>query len=78
MGRSMEQNGATPRAFGIREVCEATGLGRTSIYRAIAVGSLAARKFGRRTVILATDLDNFLNNLPAAREQPRKRPMDSH
>jgi len=59
-------------ALGIHEVCRLTGLGRTSICHAISVGDLVARKFGRRTVVLAADLDAFLNRLPAAREQPRR------
>jgi predicted DNA-binding transcriptional regulator AlpA len=56
-------------ALRIPDVCRLTGLGRTSIYQAIALGDLVARKCGRSTVILAVDLDEFLNNLPSAREK---------
>lgn len=52
-------------ALGIDEVCRLTGLGRTSIYSAIAIGDLVARKFGRRTVVLAADLQTFLAKLPS-------------
>lgn len=51
-------------ALHIHEVCRLTGLGRTSIYSAIAAGHLVARKFGRRTIILLADLEMFLNKLP--------------
>jgi hypothetical protein len=51
-------------AFRIADVCRATGLGRTSVYAAIKTGELVARKWNRRTVVLAQDLATFLNNLP--------------
>ena len=37
---------------------------RDKIYAAINTGKLRARKDGRRTVILAADLEAYLNNLP--------------
>jgi excisionase family DNA binding protein len=52
------------RAFRIPEVCKATGLCRTTVYAAIKSGDLPARKYGRCTVILAVDLERFLNELP--------------
>jgi excisionase family DNA binding protein len=52
------------RAFRIREVCELTGLGRTSIYAAIKSGALIARRYGRCTIVLAEDLAAFLAKLP--------------
>jgi hypothetical protein len=45
-----------PRAFGIREVCKHTGLGRTTIYAAIKDGSLKAKKCPRATIVMASDL----------------------
>jgi excisionase family DNA binding protein len=48
----------------IPEACTVAGLGRTSIYDAIAAGNLPARKFGKRTIILRGDLNNFLAALP--------------
>ena len=53
-----------PLAYRIPEVCNLTGLGRTSIYAAIKSGELIARRWRRRTVVLAADLQAFLNNLP--------------
>jgi excisionase family DNA binding protein len=52
------------RAFRISEVCAKTGLGRTTLYAAIKSGALRARKCGRRTLILARDLDEWLGTLP--------------
>jgi excisionase family DNA binding protein len=46
-------------ALSISEVCNATNLGRTKIFEAIASGQLKARKFGRRTVVLTGDLRVF-------------------
>lgn len=47
----------------IPEACEATGLGRTKIYESISNGLLPAKKWGKRTVILKSDLEAFLSNL---------------
>jgi hypothetical protein len=54
-------------ALGIDDVCRLTGLGRTSIYSAIAIGDLVARKYGRRTIILSSDVEAFLGKLPTTR-----------
>lgn len=55
----------------IEEARAATGLGRTKIYEAINSGALRARKLGKRTLILKSDLEAFLAALeayPAQRE----------
>jgi excisionase family DNA binding protein len=51
-------------AFSIEEVKAQTGLCRDSIYRAIRENKLVARKYGKRTVVLAADLQRFLEALP--------------
>jgi excisionase family DNA binding protein len=48
----------------ILEACTVAGIGRTKIYEAIAIGNLKARKYGKRTIILRSDLQNFLSGLP--------------
>lgn len=48
----------------ILEACQVAGFGRTKIYEAIGAGTLKARKFGKRTIILRSDLQAFLANLP--------------
>lgn len=50
-------------ALSIEEVQSATGLGRTKIYEILKTGALPARKLGKRTLILKTDLDSFLAGL---------------
>ena len=42
------------------------GIGRTKIYQAINDGHLKARKYGKRTLILRSELHEFLANLPSA------------
>ena len=59
------QNPATVAAFSIREVMARTGIGRNRIYQLIREGRLTAKKFGTKTVIVATDLQRFLDELPA-------------
>jgi hypothetical protein len=51
----------SPDAFAV-----AAGLGRTTIFAAIAAGRLRARKIGARTLILDEDGREFLASLPEA------------
>jgi excisionase family DNA binding protein len=46
------------------EACRIAGIGRTKVYEAIADGRLKARKFGKRTIILRSELQDFLAALP--------------
>ena len=48
----------------IVEACRIAGIGRTKVYEAIADGRLKARKFGKRTIILRSELQDFLAALP--------------
>jgi len=52
-----------PLALSIEEVRKLTGLGRTKIYSLIGSGELIARKIGKRTVVLRTDLETWLGGL---------------
>ena len=56
-------------AYSIAEAVEAGAGGRTAIYEAIKSGALKARKRGKRTVILAPDLAQYLENLPDFHDQ---------
>ena len=49
----------------IREACELSGLGRSSIYKLFNEGKLTPRKSGKRTLILVRELEAYLKNLPA-------------
>ncbi len=51
----------------ITEACRIAGIGRTKIYEAIAGGCLKARKLGKRTIVLRSDLNSFLTGLPMVR-----------
>jgi hypothetical protein len=62
-----EPSAATAHSYAVNDLPALTGLGRTRIFQAISDGRLVARKFGRRTIVLRTDLDAFLQNLESAR-----------
>ena len=47
-------------AYSIREACQASSLGRTTIYSLIGQGRLQAVRVGGRTVIPAESLRNLL------------------
>jgi excisionase family DNA binding protein len=53
-----------PFALTIAAACRVSALGRTTLYAALKSGALSARKCGRRTLILAADLEEFLRALP--------------
>jgi hypothetical protein len=50
--------------YSIRHVRELTGFCNEKVYQHIRAGDLVARKCGRRTIVLACDLDRFLSALP--------------
>lgn len=54
-------------AFSVSEFCLWAGVGRTTVYGEIAAGRLNARKLGRRTIILRSDAERWLADLPLAR-----------
>ncbi len=53
-----------PLAYTIGEVCRLANIGRTSVYNEISAGTLRAVKRGRRTLILAEDLHDWIGRLP--------------
>jgi excisionase family DNA binding protein len=50
--------------FSIAETSSIVGIGRTSLYEAIHSGALRAIKRGRRTLILRSDLLQWMESLP--------------
>ena len=50
--------------YNIPEVMARVGVGRDKLYRLIREGKLPARKLGRKTLILRSDLEAFLESLP--------------
>jgi excisionase family DNA binding protein len=69
MENAMEQEAREPirEGLSITEACAMAGIGRTRLYAAIAAGDLLARKFGKRRIILRSDLRQFLQSLPTHR-----------
>jgi excisionase family DNA binding protein len=57
-------------AYSVTESCAIAGIGRTNLYELITRGEIRAKKVGRRTVILADDLRQWLEALPQI--APRK------
>jgi hypothetical protein len=53
-----------PIAVSVEAATVISGLGRTSLFKALKLGALPARKSGRRTVILVEDLKRFMEALP--------------
>jgi excisionase family DNA binding protein len=51
-------------ALSVDEAARRADTCRDKIYCAINAGKLRARKNGRRTLILASDLEAYLNDLP--------------
>src|SRR5260370_22256830 len=53
-----------PWVFSIVQACEAACIGRTALYEAINAGELIAHKRGKRTLILAEDLQRWIKSIP--------------
>ena len=59
-------NAIIPLAVSIAEAVKMVGLGRTSLYAAIAAGKLKTKKSGRRTLVETAALRQFLDELPTS------------
>jgi|HubBroStandDraft_1064217.scaffolds.fasta_scaffold3706004_1 excisionase family DNA binding protein len=57
---------ADQRALSVKEACEYISLGRTSFYKFVKSGQIPARKWGRRTIVLLSELEQALKSLPRA------------
>jgi excisionase family DNA binding protein len=52
------------RAYSVEEAAERIGVCPNTIYNEAAAGKLILRKVRRRTIVRATDLSEYLANLP--------------
>ena len=53
------------RAYSITVACEKLGgISRSTMYRKLEVGEISARKLGSRTVIMAAEINRYLDSLP--------------
>ena len=57
-------------AYTVNEACSVAGIRRTALYKAIGTGELVARKYRRKTLILASDLHRFIAGLPTIEPKP--------
>jgi len=59
----------SPLGLSIAQAVRASGVGRTTLYEEIKTGRLRAVKRGRRTLILADDLKQWLGALPTLKTE---------
>lgn len=52
-------------AYSVNEAMQAVGVGRTKLYAEINAGKIKTRKLGTKTIILAKDLSDYIESLPA-------------
>lgn len=62
------ENQHKPLAYSPQEAARVAATGVNTIYQELNAGRLVARKLGRRTLILAADLEAWLLSLPSMKE----------
>jgi excisionase family DNA binding protein len=59
-----DKSSATTAAYTVAEALVRLNLSRDTFYRLVREGRLRARKVGRKTLVLDSDLRQFLETLP--------------
>jgi hypothetical protein len=59
---------ASSGVFSVNEFCQWAGVGRTAVYAELKAGRLAAKKFGRRTIIPKCEAERWPTSLPSQRQ----------
>jgi excisionase family DNA binding protein len=57
--------------YSINDCCRLASVGRTKLYELIANGEIPVRKIGRKTLIAAPDLLDWIERLPATKANSR-------
>jgi excisionase family DNA binding protein len=59
------------QALSVQQVLAITGISRPTLYNHVKAGRIVARKLGRRTIVMASDLERYLDSLPRLHETTR-------
>lgn len=51
-------------AVSLNEAVRLSGIGRTNLYKIFKTGKIKPRKAGKRTLVLISELTDYLNSLP--------------
>jgi hypothetical protein len=65
--QSQESSQPEIGAFSVNAFCRWASVGRTLVYAEMKTGQLAARKLGRKTIILRSEAERWLAALPPQR-----------
>jgi excisionase family DNA binding protein len=57
--------------YTISQACRLAAIGRTKLYELIASGEIPVRKIGRKTLVAAADLRDWVERLPAIENKNR-------
>lgn len=69
---SVRTKSAAPRiSYSVAEALEVTGLGRNAFYDEIRSGHLVAKKVGRRTIVTARSIEQWLESMPDLQLGPK-------